>query len=149
MEIRETTLDELMQSERVEDLCEQFLRCSLIPEHYANGDPVTAMRNLNEAYGAVTVAVGAFDGNVCAGMAVGTLNMDIKGNCMNIYMHTIFVREEYRGGSLGGRILALAKRIAKSRGCTAMMLSAVHGSEMSRGFAKRMKQVFDIYYGGL
>lgn len=146
MKVRECTTDEFCNALEMETMESEFLSVSLIPGHYANHvSPEAFFR----ALGANSdVIIGAFtnDGK-CAGLVLGKVADDLKANSLVVNVSTFIVFSKYRGGTVAGRMMKQLRQVARQRGCNGMFFSAVHGSEMSSGFAKRMKPVFDIYYG--
>lgn len=146
MKVKECTVDELSNALEMETMESEFLSVSLIPGHYNDH---AAPEKVLRAIGANSdVIIGAFTNDgICAGLVLGKVADDLKANSLVVNVSTFIVFSKYRGSTVAGRMMKQLRQVARQRECNGMFFSAVHGSEMSRGFAKRMKPVFDIYYG--
>lgn len=146
MVIKECGVDELCNAIEMRIIVPEFLSVSLIPDHYSNHLEAEAFIRALAANS--DVIIGAFtESGTCAGFVFGKVADDLKANSLVVNVSTFIVFSAYRGGTVAGRMMRQLRLVAGQRGCNGMFFSAVHGSEMSRGFAKRMKPVFDIYYG--
>lgn len=148
MKVKECTIDELCNALEMEIVISEFLSVSLVPDHYSGHFPAETLIRTLGANSDVIIGAFAEDGT-CAGLVFGKVADDLKANSLVVNVSTFLVFSKHRGGTVAGRLMKCLRHVARQRGCNGMFFSAVHGSEMSRGFAKRMKPVYDIYYGDI
>lgn len=101
---------------------------------------------MNEALDAVGLSFSlvAFDGERPVGLCSVFISVHPQTTGLFATNDTIFCMQVYRSRGVGGRLIVLAEREAKQRGCIAFQWQSAVGSSLATALAKRHSDSYPV-----
>lgn len=126
MEIRLSSINEILEAEGFQQVADEYI--ALYNTDMPFPVPDWSMYRALERIGVLSV-VGVFDGALLVGLLFLTVTTIPHYGCLLATTESIFIREQYRVGLVGIKLLKFAEQIALGKGAKGIITSAMIGSD--------------------
>lgn len=145
--IRQCKIADLVNAPNFTSVLDAYEEECAIPE-FRGANPKLDIYYSLESLGKI-VAIGAFSGDLLAGVLVVVVTEFPHFGCMTASTESFFVGHDHRKSGTGKKMLDLAESIAKAMGAKGLFMSAVANSRLERaapllGFRHTNTQFFKV-----